>query len=122
MSEAVGDCYQAAIGGAARFGWDVVHGTVVGTGGTVKGQRYDHAWNELPPASYAGRVIGEAIVFDVSQGKEPRPLSAGFYYALGKVQVAARYTASEAIEKALDTEHYGPWHEDNETAAIGQED
>lgn len=101
-----GDCYEVALGVLLDFGSgsDAVlcHGVPLGTGGEAKGLRFGHAWVE----------VGDMVI-DRSNGHDvemPRVL----YYAIGNIEPerVRRYNWREAAERALSTEHSGPWHHD----------
>ncbi len=78
----------------------VVHAEVSGQG-SISGLRYGHAW-----------VEDDLYVYDFSNGREivfPKHI----YYAIGNVVEKTpkyfKYTFKEAIEKMLETGHYGSW-------------
>ncbi len=78
----------------------VVHAEVLGQG-AISGLRYGHAW-----------VEDDLFVYDFSNGREitlPKQL----YYQWGDVKLIApkyyKYTFKEAIDKMLQTGHYGSW-------------
>ena len=48
------------------------------------------------------------MVIDVSNGNNAR-MSKSVYYSLGKIKNIKKYTKKQAIQKMLDTKHYGPW-------------
>lgn len=79
---------------------------VVSGQGRLKGYRYVHSWLEINDE-----------VIDMSNGKH-LILSKELYYALGDVKEVpgqyVRYSRREALNKALDTMHYGPWEIDHE--------
>ena len=127
-----GDCYPAALnllGECARSDdgavWTLVHGIVTGRG-SIEGKRFTHAWverldqaakdqaseavwSDLPDAAFT-------TVYDYSNDRQAE-LAAILYYKIGDVQVVARYTADEALEAAMESEHYGPW--DSVSLAMG---
>ena len=78
----------------------VVHAEVSGQG-AISGLRYGHAWIE-----------DDLFVYDFSNGREitlPKQL----YYQWGDVKLKApkyyKYTFKQAIDKMLQTGHYGSW-------------
>lgn len=78
----------------------VVHAEVSGQG-AISGLRYGHAWIE-----------DDLFVYDFSNGREitlPKQL----YYQWGDVKLKApkyyKYTFKQAIDKMLETGHYGSW-------------
>lgn len=78
----------------------LVHAEVSGQG-AISGLRYGHAW-----------VEDDLNVYDFSNGREivfPKPI----YYLLGNVKQQPpkyyKYTFKEAIDKMLETGHYGSW-------------
>lgn len=99
-----GNCYEVALDVvmAKSDDWFLVHGTVVGNGGDVKGVRYGHAW-----------VMSNGMVFDLSNG---RTLVVPWleYKRLAQARIEQSYTASVARKLALEFEHFGPWHEETE--------
>ena len=103
-----GDCYEAAgkyVVDQFVLGNDklvLVHGTVIGTGGDVKGVGYGHAWVE----------DGETI-FDKSNGRNLE-LPKVLYYHVGQITETQRYSFKEAQKAILDTGHWGPWGEESD--------
>ena len=78
----------------------VVHSEVSGQG-AISGLRYGHAW-----------VEDDLYVYDFSNGREivfPKQL----YYSMGNVITTKpkyyKYTFKEAVDKMLETGHYGSW-------------
>jgi hypothetical protein len=78
----------------------VVHAEVSGQG-AISGVRYGHAW-----------VEDDLYLYDFSNGREivfPKQL----YYSMGNVVITKpkyyKYTFKEAVEKMLETGHYGSW-------------
>lgn len=78
----------------------VVHSQVSGQG-KLEGLKYGHAW-----------VEDDLFVYDYSNGKElimPKKQ----YYKLGGVKtikpIYYKYTFEEALNKMVDTGHYGSW-------------
>jgi len=78
----------------------VVHSEVSGQG-AISGLRYGHAW-----------VEDDLYVYDFSNGREivfPKQL----YYSMGNVVTKKpkyyKYTFKEAVDKMLETGHYGSW-------------
>jgi hypothetical protein len=67
---------------------------------------YGHAWIERP------HVLGPTEVVDPSQDlHKPTIIHANLYYALGRIDYrqCLVYTAREARQFLLQTQHYGPW-------------
>lgn len=94
-----GNCYEVA----ARVLVDrklpqgvLVHGSVW----HPKTGRHGHAWVEM----------GD-VVFDFANNKSA-VMRKEKYYSLGRVQNTKKYTRKQAVDKMLDTEHFGPWGDD----------
>ena len=118
VPEARGDCYEAAgrymmkecTFGNNDCGLVLVHGEVGGQG-SLEGIRYGHAWVE----------DGDTVI-DKSNGRDIR-MPKAFYYAIGRIsretfdggynpaggQNVHRYPWSEAKQKILEYETWGPW-------------
>ena len=110
MSEATGDCYEAA----AKYIVDkvlafwakdpkpdllLVHGEVAGQG-PLEGRTLGHAWVEE----------GDTVI-DVSNGRDIR-MPKELYYAIGGIDEIGNtrvYTPEEARRKILEHKTYGPW-------------
>ena len=78
----------------------VVHAQVMGQG-EIENLKYGHAW-----------VEDDIFVYDFSNGRElilPKEL----YYTLGNIVKEKpkyfKYTFNEAVNKMLETGHYGSW-------------
>lgn len=110
-AEATGDCYEAA----GRFILDEVdqsvedrfwlcHGLVVGTGASVKGVKFSHAWVEYTDPS------GITMVIDNSNGLHYQGLR-DRYYDIGSIdpKTVVRYSPTEARVQMLRHRHWGPW-------------
>jgi hypothetical protein len=78
----------------------VVHAEVSGQG-AIAGLRYGHAW-----------VEDDLNVYDFSNGREivfPKQLYYSFGNVIEKKPKYYKYTFKEAIDKMLETGHYGSW-------------
>jgi hypothetical protein len=98
-----GDCYVVA-GQVVAMSYGDYEGSLVVHGSVYHPAigRHGHAWVETP----------DGDVIDQSNGHDsvmPIPV----YYALGRVEDVARYTADEARAEMLRTGHYGPWKGDS---------
>lgn len=110
MSEATGDCYEAAgkyIMDKVLAFWvedpqhqlRLVHGEVLGQG-PIEGQRLGHAWVE----------DGDTVI-DVSNDRDLR-MPKELYYAIGCIDQINNlhvYTPEEARKKILQSQTWGPW-------------
>ena len=76
----------------------LIHGRAIGRG-PIQGIKFSHAWIEDSKRS---------IAIDLDK-KEPKELPLIVYYLLGNITNVQKYTRKEAMEKALETRHYGPW-------------
>lgn len=97
-----GNCFEVAFEFAFNNrGWLVCHGTPVFQGPEHFGERYKHAWNESENG---------LLVADCSLG-EVKIILRRDYYAAGKMDEGhvARYTLEQAVNQALENEHYGSW-------------
>lgn len=105
--EKLGNCFETAIRVAKQantWGEDdvrIVHGTPLGTGGSVLGKRYDHAWVEVT-------IDGVEIVIDKSNGNDVMELAI-LYYAAGQIEETRKYMLAQAIVQMAIHRHYGPW-------------
>ena len=100
LTEAMGDCYQAAgrlIMGHTGKG-KLVHGMVNGQG-SLKGIRFGHAWVE----------VGSKVL-DHSNGKK-KSIPKKLYYAMGRInpKECKYYKYKDAAKFMLDKGHWGPW-------------
>jgi len=106
-----GDCYEVtgnvAMSNSKTIGTHyfkgtpyIVHAEVTGQG-AIKDIRYGHAWIE-----------DDINVYEYSNGNEIT-IPIELYYKWGKVNRSPnkyyKYTFNDAINKMLDTQHYGPW-------------
>lgn len=100
-----GDCFEVAgkmalhglvSSGGLDSSFRVVHGRAIGQG-KIAGIAFEHAWVEI-----------NDVVIDQSNGRNIA-MSRDEYYRIGKVHDVRRYSAQEARECMLETEHYGPW-------------
>jgi len=96
-----GDCFliHGQIVLRERADFLLCHGTVEGTGGEVKGERYSHAWIEIN-----GIVIDQSNKHNLVCRKKE-------YYEVGKVKDVKRYNREEVMEMTDKSENWGPWHE-----------
>lgn len=97
-----GDCYKAAYDSVvelAEIGQSptLVHGSIVPLNGPNKGQRIRHAWIEM-----SGNCI------EVSNGQQ-EPFGKDSYYSNLNAECIVEYSASEALQNAKATGHYGRW-------------
>lgn len=98
----LGDCFHAAFlfAGDHPYLYDVhiVHGKPLGQG-PIAGERFDHAWVE----------IGD-VVIDPSN-EQLLITRRDTYYMTGDIDASLvkRYDLKEAIERAEETGHSGPW-------------
>lgn len=97
-----GDCYEAA----GKFVLNnqstlpdlkLVHGTITSN-------------KEIGPAGHAWAEMGNDVVFDMSNGHEFVGRKED-YYRHHKIKDVVPYSPDDAIQKMLEQEHYGPWHE-----------
>jgi hypothetical protein len=104
IKDRLGRCYELN----AKFvinnpQWTLVHGFIndraFGTGNTI-----DHAWCELDDISYDA-------VLDLT-------LPTIVHDALFNPTDTVKYRGTTAIQKVLTTQHYGPWHEIDESKII----
>ena len=108
LTEAKGDCYQAAGRLIMNFMGEkrakLVHGMVNGQG-ALKGIRFGHAWVE-----YGSKIL------DHSNGKK-QEIPKAVYYALGDIKPSEckYYNGTEAAKWMLKTEHWGPWEMSGDT-------
>jgi len=100
LTEAMGDCYQAA--GRLIMGYigkgKLVHGMVNGQG-SLDGIRFGHAWVE----------VGSKVL-DHSNGKK-KTIPKKLYYAMGKINPSEckYYEYKDAAKFMVDKGHWGPW-------------
>ena len=111
-----GDCYQAAgrilmnNPHTKEFVCPVlVHGTVTGTSGPHAGERFDHAWVEIPYINTESGMVYIAVI-DRSNGRD-MSIPDFLYYAIGKIDrsQAKTYNIKEANKLFCKTLSYGPW-------------
>jgi len=78
----------------------VIHAQVEGQG-NIQGLKYGHAW-----------VEDDIFIYDFSNGKELQ-IPKEIYYAIGNIKTLKpyyyKYTFKEALNKMVDTGHYGSW-------------
>jgi hypothetical protein len=106
--KAKGNCYESALHLMYRLCTDgnpdqyrLVHAEIIGQG-PIEGLAHGHA--------FVTDIVND-IVMDESNGRELR-MDSGIYEALARISVHGNvhvYTWDEAVEKAFDTGHYGPW-------------
>lgn len=108
-AQAFGDCYHAALK-YFMDNWDnpdvrMVHGEVAGQG-PMEGKTFGHAWIEVHDPDN-----DEPMVIDPSNGGDLHmPISQ--YYSMGKINELDNYhsyTFPQAVEKATELQHSGPW-------------
>ena len=108
--ENLGDCFEVAATWVAYASLHddpketvLVHGIVAGTGGSIKGIRYCHAWVE----------VGDHVV-DLSCGRDIK-LEKDLYYIIGQIspEKVVRYKREEVKDRLFKSEHYGPWELDS---------
>jgi len=100
-----GDCYQVAaklvIDSEVGTELVLVHAEVTGQG-PLEGIKYGHAWVE----NIHGDVIDKSNGRDITINKQ-------VYYSIGNISSKKgkmfKYTRREALDKMLDSEHFGPW-------------
>lgn len=102
----------------------LVHGTPKyfgeGDGDSHDGERMQHAWIEITPRD----PIAPIVVMDGSQGIEHLiVVTRKQYYDLGEIEEehVIRYTPEEAINTALEFNHYGPWNDDHPPVPEGDQ-
>ena len=127
-----GDCYEAALHFAAwtvpvdeRDAYRVVHGYPT-VQGPIEGIVHGHAWVErtdpLPddlPEIFADSAASLfTTVIDKSNGKDLE-MPVALYYGYGSIyrEECHYYTVEEAVRLALESGHYGPWHDESESPA-----
>lgn len=112
-----GDCFAVAAGqifdGPHHT---LVHGWAAGTtGGPLEGRRFWHAWIETTEeleVEGCTEPFAVEIVIDRANGKDLRTPKA-LYYQAGQIERTWRYTTEEAVFLMLQTQHYGPWADEN---------
>ena len=102
-----GNCYKVA-GERVLVGSSdlvLVHGIVVGSGGSVKGKRYGHAWVE-----YMHPDAPIWVVEDNSNGNST-VLPRDYYYQIAQHDPSdqERYSESQAREMVFKHRTWGPW-------------
>ena len=98
--ENLGKCYQLGYQYQQKHPeWILVHGYI--TNFQYPYQTIDHCW-----------LIKDNIVYDpVIEEEYPEYV----YNTLFKAKAIKKYNCREAIEKALETGHYGCWHETDDS-------
>lgn len=96
----IDECYYNAFSFACHNrDWTLVHGIPTGTGESIKGLQYGHAWCEM-------EVDGIPFVYDPSYSELiPAPV----YYATGRIEYTVRYSIMDAVEQMLIHETFGQW-------------
>ena len=87
----------------------LVHCIVTGTGAKVKGVRYSHAFLITDDGRFAMDMTDSA--------DDPKMVPLELYRAVGRVENELHYTAGEAREEMVRTEHFGAWDESLMTEA-----
>jgi hypothetical protein len=92
-----GRCYGLALKymaghRAVELALRLVHGTLF-----IKGVPFPHAWIEIP-----GRIVFDPL--------DQRFFTRKGYYQVLHAKAEAHYTTAEADQRAINTNHYGPWH------------
>jgi hypothetical protein len=103
---AEGNCYESALGVMYRLCTDgcpeqyrLVHAEILGQG-PIEGVAHGHA--------FVVDIVND-VVFDESNGRHLR-MDSGVYEALARINGNVHvYTWDEAVERAFDEGHYGPW-------------
>ena len=90
-----GDCFKVAYQNMMKYGWDIGHAVVTRP---TDGLQHVHAFN----------IVNEYIVIDFSNGRQ-NGCEKKEYFRLGKIKIFRIYNKRQALEKAVETEHYGPW-------------
>lgn len=124
-AEGEGDCFVVAFNTALRHlsdsspaAWYLVHGLVEHP---ETGRHHWHAWVEqerwmtVPHTKRDGTLDENnkmlyVEVSDQSNGNDIK-ITQAYYYAVGNVQEPRRYTPEQALTKAEETGHAGPWNE-----------
>jgi len=116
----LGDCFEVSLNEIAfpmgEFAGNdtarLVHGTVIGQG-EIEGIPYAHAWIEFDMfvPGPGGRQYPVRFAVDRAVGRDIR-MPAELYRRMGQVSNAVEYTEREARRKAMQSGHYGPWHDD----------
>lgn len=116
----LGDCFEVSLNEIAfplgEFAGNetarLVHGTVIGQG-AIEGIPYAHAWIEFDMfvPGPGGKQYPVRFAVDQSKGRNIR-LPADLFRRIGQASNVVEYTELEARRKAMQTGHYGPWHED----------
>ena len=101
-----GNCYESALGVMYRLCTDgcpeqyrLVHAEIIGQG-PIEGVAHGHA--------FVVDIVND-IVVDESNGRHLR-MDSGVYEAIARIRGNVHvYTWDEAVERAFDEGHYGPW-------------
>lgn len=97
MNPRLGRCYELSYKYATSHPeWTLVHGYITNMDGS---KTIDHAWVEDK---------GGEVVFDPVMDQE---LPVQVYYAMFRAEPFKRYSFDETLDKAMETEVYGPWHD-----------
>lgn len=108
-SNKFGDCFKVHLHLLRENpDYTLVHGVAIGNG-PIEGIRHSHCWLEHTIVLDGHEFV---MVKDCSNGKDVT-VPASIYYLAGQIDVdlCIRYSCKEAVQLALDTDHYGPWHE-----------
>jgi len=99
-----GDCYEVHANLMIELKNDeytLCHGNAIGQG-PISGIEHGHCWIEY-----------RDLVLDISNGKAVTYLKSD-YYLKGHInpEKVKRYTWKEMAHHMIETEHYGPWDDD----------
>ena len=95
MNPRLGRCYELSYKYATSHPeWTLVHGYITNMDGS---KTIDHAWVEK-----------DEIVFDPVMDQE---LPKQVYYIMFKAESFKEYTFEETLDRAIETQVYGPWHD-----------
>ena len=118
MPKPMGNCYEMAacfmldIVERDSRGFELCHGTVIGTGGQAEGWQYGHAWVEL----------GRQMIFNFKQDGTPVLVpDYEMYYRIGQVRDVQRYSRRMMSFKMVEYNTYGPWHDQPTISPTGVE-
>lgn len=103
VQKRLGHCYELA-GREFLLGDEPEDATLVH--GTIGPYNNPHAWIEWERGNEGWEDPGLAWE-PIGEKNYPRPV----YYAIFQAREVARYTQDQARELAIETNHWGPWHE-----------
>lgn len=87
----------------------LVHCNVVGTGSSVKGIKYSHAFLITGDGNFAMDLTNDQ--------SNPIMVPLQFFRQLGAVTNELHYSRGEAVAEMIRTEHFGPWDDSLATDA-----